>query len=379
MGGPRPECPLRLPVAARDRIIANYRAALRVKHAALLADPDLADEVMGQMASVLDDVDQRIAALRDVHDEPAGPELAADPCDPAGEDLSLTIGARRAAAGVAPAESLHAASLMFAVVFPAVAEHLAGLGVERPEITAGLMAEAAIMTRMTAAATTYVDYLLIKVQRSHRKERRRLARELHDIAAPAVVLGLQNLDLFRVYHDGGWADAESKLVAARTSLLNALEVIRALAAQSRDAVGRGSLRHAIVRYAESVVGPKVTVTSTGPVDVIPQSYCEELYLIVCEATRNAVAHGKPSTISIDLQVDHDVVQLSVADDGIGFALSEVVDDGRHLGLFSMQERAELLGGRFEIRSTAAGTQIRVTASLPERRAHRIASTVADNQ
>lgn len=383
MGRARTGRPIRLPVAVRASIIANYREALRSKHSPLLDDPHRADEVMGQMASVLDDVDERIVALLDEHHEHDGPfttQFVPESTDPAG-DLSLTIGAQRAGAGVSPAHSLEAASLIFAAAFPAVAKHLADIAVERPEITAGLMTEAAIMARMVAASTTYVDYLLIKVRRSHRKERRRLARELHDIAAPAVVLGLQNLDLFRVYRDGGRADAETKLVAARTSLLDALKVIGALAAQSREAVGRGGLRYAIGHYAESVVGPKVTVTSTGPLDVIPGSYCEELYLIVREAMRNAVTHGNPSTIEVDLQVGHDVVEVSVIDDGCGFITTSVVDEGGggHLGLYSMHERAELLGGRLSVTSSSAGTQVRVTVSLPERRAHRIASTFADNQ
>lgn len=331
------------------------------------------------VTSVLDDVDRHIIALMQGHDEsimeaPSGAESA----DPEG-NLSLTIGARRAGAGVAPAQSLAAASLIFAAVFPALAEHLERLGVERPEITAGLMAEATIMARMVAAATTYVDYLLIKVQSSHRKERRRLARELHDIAAPAVVLGLQNLDLFRVYRDGGRADAETKLVAARVALLDALQVIRALAAQSREAVGQGGLRHAIGRYAKSVVGPVVTVTSSGPLDVIPASYCEELYLIVREALRNAVTHGKTTAIGVDVRVGDNVVEVSIVDDGCGFVTSAVVDDGGHLGLYSMHERAELLGGRLGVTSSPAGTEVRASVPLPQLRAHRIASTFADNQ
>lgn len=374
---------VRLSVAAREQTIANYLKALQIQHSPLIQDPDLAAEVMGQMASVLDDVDGRIVALMQVHDEsftesPSTDESGAGSADPEGS-LSLTIGAHRAGAGVAPAQSLAAASLIFAAVFPGLAEHLELLGVERPEITAGLMAEAAIMARMVAAATTYVDYLLIKVQRSHREERRRLARELHDIAAPAVVLGLQNLDLFRVYRDGGRADAETKLVAARTALLDALQVIGALAAQSREAVGRGGLRHAIGRYAESVVGPVVTVTSSGPLDVIPASYCEELYLIVREALRNAVTHGNPTAIGVDVRVGDNVVEVSIVDDGCGFVTSSVIDDGGHLGLYSMHERAELLGGRLGVTSSPAGTEVRATVSLPELRAHRIASTFADNQ
>lgn len=77
---------------------------------------------------------------------------------------------------------------------------------------------------------------------------------------------------------------------------------------------------------------------------------KHLYRIAQEATINAVRHGSPSRIQIRATVDCDETRLVVLDDGVGFD----PDAELGVGLRSMQERAERLGGRVVIEPRSAG-------------------------
>jgi signal transduction histidine kinase len=68
-----------------------------------------------------------------------------------------------------------------------------------------------------------------------------------------------------------------------------------------------------------------------------------------EALSNATRHGQAGQVSVGLTRDGDVLELRVDDQGPGFDPEQVRSSGR-LGLVGMRERAELLGGTFEIHS-----------------------------
>ena len=84
------------------------------------------------------------------------------------------------------------------------------------------------------------------------------------------------------------------------------------------------------------------------------------YRIAQEALTNVAKHSKASHVSVRLGRGEGSIVLEVEDDGRGYSTTER-GDGH--GLTSMRERAELLGGSFEIRS-APGKGTRVRAELP---------------
>ena len=68
--------------------------------------------------------------------------------------------------------------------------------------------------------------------------------------------------------------------------------------------------------------------------------------IVARFAGSSQSHGLPTWVEVSLTVAAGEVVLAVSDDGIGIAAST----GRvGLGLLNMRERAELVGGRFEVR------------------------------
>jgi signal transduction histidine kinase len=84
-----------------------------------------------------------------------------------------------------------------------------------------------------------------------------------------------------------------------------------------------------------------------------------LYRIVQEAMTNAGRHSQATALSVLLTRRDGTVQAIVEDNGHGFDPLNVRRAGSSVGLHSMAERAELLGGALEIESSSEGTTIYV--------------------
>jgi signal transduction histidine kinase len=110
----------------------------------------------------------------------------------------------------------------------------------------------------------------------------------------------------------------------------------------------------------------ITVLFHGPRDEIALSAgtASTLYRVVQEALHNAARHSHATEVRVLLQGNPGVVQLSVSDDGVGFAVSAVQSDPG-LGIINMKERMRMVNGTLAISSrTPQGTQILATIPLP---------------
>ena len=94
-----------------------------------------------------------------------------------------------------------------------------------------------------------------------------------------------------------------------------------------------------------------------------------LFGIVQEAVANAGRHSGASRVLISLRAVDGDVELRVADDGHGFSGSAPLasTEPGHIGLASMQERAELIDGRLDIETGERGTRVLVRAPLRSER------------
>jgi signal transduction histidine kinase len=358
---------------ARQLIVERYRALLRQAGSPLLSSTAVTAQVVDQINSVLDAIPHVDMSA------PVGVPLPRNPSESSGPtvatasgpvDLSVEIGLSRAGAGVHPTESLRAATYIYEAAFPFLCREFADAGVPDPEVSAGTLLNRAIMDRMCVASAAYVDFLLQKVHNSHLEERRRIGRDLHDRAAPAVIVGMQSLELRDVYQRGGASErAEQKLVDARGALTEALDVIRALSAESRDTVGVEGLTRALRRYLDSAPPDvRTNITEVGDLRSLPGAYAEELFLVLREATRNALVHASPSTVDIQLSAGQVGLYGCVRDDGTGFDVESTLrQPSSGIGLLSMRERVDLLGGTLTLLSApAAGTTVEVRVPLPGR-------------
>ena len=97
---------------------------------------------------------------------------------------------------------------------------------------------------------------------------------------------------------------------------------------------------------------------------LPAHIRGEILHIVREALSNTARHARGSTARVSLRREDHTLRLELSDDGSGFDPSVGAPEGHH-GLANMRDRAEALGGSFEIDSSASGTTIIVTVPLAD--------------
>jgi two-component system sensor histidine kinase UhpB len=105
----------------------------------------------------------------------------------------------------------------------------------------------------------------------------------------------------------------------------------------------------------------VTFSAGGDLDSLSLDVAVCLFRVAQEALANAVRHARPRTILVQLTATDHSLELSVVDDGIGFATAEGARSG--LGLRSIDERVRLAGGNMQVESRLGhGTALRVRIS-----------------
>jgi signal transduction histidine kinase len=84
---------------------------------------------------------------------------------------------------------------------------------------------------------------------------------------------------------------------------------------------------------------------------------QTIYRVAQEATNNVLHHAAAHRLEIQLSANNERIRLNVYDDGTGFELSDMVQNG-HFGLAGMKERAALAGGKLQVKSSQGqGTSI----------------------
>ena len=202
-------------------------------------------------------------------------------------------------------------------------------------------------------------------------ERRRLARELHD----SVTQSLYSLTLFteaarQMAEDAGHEGIERQIGQIGRIGLQALKEMRLLVYELRPPeLKEEGLVRALRKRLEAVEG-RAGVEARVIVDVdefgkLPREMELELYRIAQEALNNALKHAAATSVVVYLRKNNGRVELEVVDDGLGFQ-PETVRDRGGMGLESIRQRAEGLGGMAAIRSAPGeGTSVKVVADLEE--------------
>jgi PAS domain S-box-containing protein len=206
--------------------------------------------------------------------------------------------------------------------------------------------------------------------RAEAAERERISRELHDRVAHHMGVAHQSLELYVALREASPERAAERLALAREATRVALDQTRALSGELKrlqeEELGEG-LEVAFRALAESMVpdGVDVDVSFSGEEAAIPNHVAMQAYLTMREALRNAVRHSGCSRIGIMLEVRDGDVHGLVEDDGEGFDPEEMgrATPSWGVGLRSMRERAEMLGGSLRLDS-GPGDGTRVEVRVP---------------
>lgn len=219
------------------------------------------------------------------------------------------------------------------------------------------------------------DYASL-ITRVQEEERSRLARELHDDTAQALIalsLGLDGLGRAIGRRDLPEKDvqwlANLQELADRT-----LEGVRRACRDLRPSVLDDLGLRAALEWlgdSSSARGVPCTFTCTGsPRPTTPEAEIA-IFRIVQEALSNIWRHAQATQASVELAYFPSLLQLTVRDNGKGFFVEQFPDTGHNsqggLGLVGMRERAMLIGATLAITSALGdGCKVELSLPLPER-------------
>jgi signal transduction histidine kinase len=225
----------------------------------------------------------------------------------------------------------------------------------------------------TVAAAILVRHELVLVERlrvAHRdlaaqsraEERNRIARELHDVIAHSLTVSLLHVSSARLAVEHDPADAARALAEAERLGRQSLTEVRATMGLLRSGSGEeitspvpgaGDLPRLVQQVRDA--GADISLVVDGDIDTVPATTGSTIYRITQEALTNATRHAPRAPVSVRVTVQCGRVEVDV--DSAGSP-----GHGSGLGLASMRERAQALGG--SCRAGPGGRGWLVHASLP---------------
>jgi len=240
------------------------------------------------------------------------------------------------------------------------------------ELLAAIASSAAIAienARLHQERVAIMRQQLARVTAAQEEERRRIARELHDGIGPALAsMSLRLRALLAILED---ADPASRAAAAAEieelarlatdHVRDIRRLIYDLRPAALDELGLVPALRDYLQRRQRERGLEIGLHADEG-DRLPATVETALFRFVQEAVNNAIKHAAAQAVDVSLVREKGSVRLSVTDDGQGFD-PQAPRSSKQVGLWSMRERVEQLGGEFELQS-APGQGTTLTAWVP---------------
>jgi signal transduction histidine kinase len=209
---------------------------------------------------------------------------------------------------------------------------------------------------------------IAQVTRAQEVERHRISRELHDGLGPSLAAIGNRLRACQYVVRTDPQQADRQLEEIAKSLKVHVQEVRALIYDLRplalDQLGLvGALKQHMDRFSQE---SGVHAFLGGPGEMELNTSVElTIFRVVQECLSNVQKHANAKHVEIQIERANTELELRVSDDGRGFVPDAVAPGGieKGVGLVSMRERAELLGGSLSVRSSP-GNGCQVVLNIP---------------
>lgn len=212
---------------------------------------------------------------------------------------------------------------------------------------------------------------LLKVLTAQEDERARISAELHDglaqwlvSASYGIQLGEAQLSQLKIN------EAREELNRANEIINNSIKELRRLILDLHPiALAELGVVEAIRQNIESFNrenGVRCNYMVMGNINNLSFINGVTLYRVTCEALNNIRKHAHARFANVAIQISTEAITAEISDDGIGFDYEKIASMkgfNGNLGLITMKERTEMIGGSFEI-FTAPGKGTKIRIKLP---------------
>jgi two-component system sensor histidine kinase DegS len=211
---------------------------------------------------------------------------------------------------------------------------------------------------------------IIKIINAQENERQHLANQLHDGPAQSLTNLILQAEICERLFDSDPMRARAELTELKSAVTSTFQKVREFIFDLRpmmlDDLGLNpTLKKSIDDY-EQKSGIACNLTLSGRDRRLPPHMEVTLFRLLQHLMNNVRVHAQATHVQINLNVDDDKVTASVEDDGVGFDVKGALAASRQrktIGLSSMQEQVEMLGGEIEFDSSP-GRGTRVLFWLP---------------
>jgi PAS domain S-box-containing protein len=208
-----------------------------------------------------------------------------------------------------------------------------------------------------------------RILHAQEEERKRISRELHDVIAQTLVGISVHLS---VLDQGNAASPESfRTQISNTRLLveSAVKIVHDFARELRpsmlDDLGLIPALHVFMEQFMADTGIRVSLEASAQIDQSATKARTVLYRIAQEGLTNVARHAKASHVEVRIEGLDDIIRMTIRDNGQGFQTIGKAGSKKknRLGLIGMRERAEMVGGSFQVDS-APGQPTTVRVEIP---------------
>ena len=201
------------------------------------------------------------------------------------------------------------------------------------------------------------------------EERKRISRELHDVIAQTLTginIRLATLKKEALVNTKG---LDRNISRTQRLVEKSVDIVHRFARELRPAVlddlGLVPALHSFVKLFSQRTRIHVHLKVFAGVEKLDGNQRTILYRVAQEALTNVSRHAQASRVEVSIQKVADGICMKINDDGKSFEVDRVLNarGRKRLGLLGMRERLEMVGGRFNIESTA-GKGTTITANIP---------------
>lgn len=211
--------------------------------------------------------------------------------------------------------------------------------------------------------------LVVRIIEAQERERLRLSQQMHDGPAQALTNLILQAEICERLFDMDAERARTELASLKSAVATTFQVVKGLILNLRpmmlDDLG---LMPTLRRYVDSFSnnsGISANLMITGKEKRIESHKEVTVFRLIQELLNNAVEYGRATSVQVSLDMGESLVRTSVEDNGGGFELSDTLNssDADRLGLATMRERVEMLGGQIHFDS-GLGRGTKVSFELP---------------
>lgn len=209
--------------------------------------------------------------------------------------------------------------------------------------------------------------MAISVFEAAERERRHLAREMHDGPAQSLAHILIRADLIEKTFDKrgkdeAFAELHELKRLIRGALVDVRRLIYDLRPMSLDDLGFLPTLERYLHQTEEYTAIKTRLNYRGSRARLPEKLEINVFRLVQEAVQNAIKHSKTAEIIVNVEQAHDAIHIHVRDHGVGFVPSSIGEES--FGIVGMRERIELVNGSMTIDSEVGkGTVVRMSIPI----------------